>query len=152
MKLLKYTLLSALLIGTAGTFTACKKDPCKDKTCNNGGTCVDGTCICATGYEGSSCDTRSTPSLYGVYSGTTICVGTPEVSGGLIVSPGILGENSIVIECGYGDLNATLSGNNFTLTFNPSAADITGSGTIDGYTMTWDWVILGEICSFSGTK
>ena len=57
MKLLKYTLMSILLIGSTGTFTSCKKDPCKDKNCENGGTCADGTCVCAGGYEGGDVET-----------------------------------------------------------------------------------------------
>jgi hypothetical protein len=36
---------------------SCKPDPCKTRAveCNNGGTCKDGDCICAAGYEGESC-------------------------------------------------------------------------------------------------
>lgn len=32
-------------------------DPCASVTCENGGTCVDGTCECAAGFEGESCAT-----------------------------------------------------------------------------------------------
>ena len=32
-------------------------DPCADVVCQNGGSCVDGTCICPEGYTGPNCET-----------------------------------------------------------------------------------------------
>jgi len=40
---------------SAVTYTSCNKDECKDVVCQNGGTCNDGNCACATGYEGTTC-------------------------------------------------------------------------------------------------
>lgn len=37
-------------------------DPCAGVTCLNGGTCVNGSCNCTTGYTGSNCGTEVTPS------------------------------------------------------------------------------------------
>lgn len=36
---------------------SCKPNPCVTRAveCKNGGTCKDGDCICASGYEGDSC-------------------------------------------------------------------------------------------------
>eukprot|EP01012_Entosiphon_sulcatum_P062211 TRINITY_DN88408_c0_g1_i1.p1 TRINITY_DN88408_c0_g1~~TRINITY_DN88408_c0_g1_i1.p1 ORF type:complete len:175 (+),score=9.51 TRINITY_DN88408_c0_g1_i1:49-525(+) len=36
-------------------YASCIKDKCGIVVCNNGGVCVDGTCTCPTGYEGTSC-------------------------------------------------------------------------------------------------
>lgn len=72
MKSIRNITLSALLtIGafTMVTFTACNPDPCKDVVCNNGGTCILGTCDCTVGYSGTSCDTEVRESYFFTYKG-----------------------------------------------------------------------------------
>lgn len=51
--------LATAALGTTLFFASCKEDKCKDVTCNNGGTCIDGSCECATGYEGTKCETAA---------------------------------------------------------------------------------------------
>jgi len=41
----------------AVTFSSCTEDKCKGTVCAYGGTCVDGGCVCPTGYEGPQCET-----------------------------------------------------------------------------------------------
>jgi hypothetical protein len=56
----RYILLSAFAtigIFSATLYSACTKDPCKDVSCKNGGTCKAGSCICPSGYTGSRCET-----------------------------------------------------------------------------------------------
>jgi len=43
------------------SISSCKKNPCSDKLCLNGGVCNDGTCDCAPGYTGSDCSQQKTP-------------------------------------------------------------------------------------------
>jgi len=72
MKSIRNIAFSALLtIGafTAITYTSCNKDECKDVVCNNGGSCDNGTCVCPTGYTGSSCDNEVRASYYNTYKG-----------------------------------------------------------------------------------
>ncbi|MBK7762517.1 MAG: calcium-binding EGF-like domain-containing protein [Bacteroidetes bacterium] len=51
------TLFLVALFGATMYFSACKQDICvvRATDCRNGGTCVDGECLCALGYEGDSC-------------------------------------------------------------------------------------------------
>jgi hypothetical protein len=55
---------------TAVTVTSCNTDECKDVVCNNGGTCVGGSCSCLTGYEGVNCQTEVRASYAGDYKGS----------------------------------------------------------------------------------
>lgn len=62
MKRLK-TLTSILVLSIFGMviyFSACRPNPCVTRAvnCLNGGTCRDGYCICAAGYEGDSCSKK----------------------------------------------------------------------------------------------
>jgi hypothetical protein len=60
--MLRSILLSALLtIGVFGavTYSSCVLDKCSSVTCQNGGSCKDGNCICPSGYTGSNCETRT---------------------------------------------------------------------------------------------
>jgi hypothetical protein len=70
MNQIKKVLLTA--IATVGvfsaTFTSCTPDPCKDVICNNGGSCLDGACQCASGFEGTNCETSSRAKFIGNYT------------------------------------------------------------------------------------
>ncbi len=61
MKPIFITAVLTLLLFSAVTYVSCKKDPCKDLICQNGGTCSAGSCLCPDGYEGSRCETRIDP-------------------------------------------------------------------------------------------
>jgi len=50
-------LILALLVGSL-CFNACQ-DPCEDVTCENGGTCDDGDCMCPDGFTGTNCETAA---------------------------------------------------------------------------------------------
>ena len=52
-------------------FASC--DPCSDVECQNGGTCAEGVCTCADGYEGTNCETRMTTKFVGAYTVAESC-------------------------------------------------------------------------------
>ncbi len=72
MKSIRNVVFSALVaVGAFSTvtYTACTKDECKDVVCNNGGTCVTGTCNCTTFYDGATCDNQVRTNYYNSYKG-----------------------------------------------------------------------------------
>lgn len=54
----------------AVTYTSCKRDKCKEITCAFGAACVEGTCYCATGYEGTQCEKLIRAKFTGTWSAT----------------------------------------------------------------------------------
>jgi hypothetical protein len=63
----KLTFVLAITFVLFSLFSACsKKDPCEGVTCQNGGTCSEGTCQCPTGFEGAFCETASLPKAVNV--------------------------------------------------------------------------------------
>lgn len=49
--------LTLILLSAVLSLASCKKDPCDDITCLNGGACIDGSCNCPEGYSGAQCET-----------------------------------------------------------------------------------------------
>ena len=64
-------LLSALFAVLC--FNGCKKDPCANTYCRNGGTCFQGDCDCPAGYRGLQCETYDACLLLSCLNGGT-CV------------------------------------------------------------------------------
>jgi len=69
-------LFFASLLASAVLFTGCPNpdpvNPCESVTCQNGGTCIDGSCYCPSGYTGTNCETK----IFAIgdsYGGGIIC-------------------------------------------------------------------------------
>jgi hypothetical protein len=75
MKTLSQAALLCLLI----ILNACESDPCENVVCQNGGTCVDGTCDCPTGFEGKFCEVAVKGRMTFWIDATAKNVGTIEV-------------------------------------------------------------------------
>ncbi len=56
------TIITLLTFG-AVVYTSCQKDRCKRLICQNGGTCRDGFCYCASGYTGRYCQTPNVSTI-----------------------------------------------------------------------------------------
>lgn len=65
MKLLIPLLCSFAFVAVVG-ISGCKKDPCKEVVCENGGTCVEGDCECLEAYTGANCENQVTPSVISI--------------------------------------------------------------------------------------
>ena len=78
MKFLAFAAAAIMMVSSVVYFNSCKKDPCKDVVCNNGGTCTDGTCACTSGYEGTDCSTEMRTKF--IFSGSLSDAGTTDSS------------------------------------------------------------------------
>ena len=133
---MKLVALSALLTVSAFCaviYTSCKKDDCKDVVCNHGGTCSGGSCICPTGYEGTSCETRS---FLGSWSGSDACsVGGPYTITLTLANSSDSTQILITNPGGFGTavtIAGTLSTDGKTITYTNKAVSsaVTISGTL----------------------
>ncbi|MEN2991994.1 MAG: calcium-binding EGF-like domain-containing protein [Bacteroidia bacterium] len=70
---LKGWTLLAILIGWG--LSGCKKNPCKNVNCQNGGSCVDGRCNCVLPWEGDRCEVDARAKFFGDWRGTENCGG-----------------------------------------------------------------------------
>ncbi len=140
MKSIRRIALTAAVVFSAFgamTYTSCNPDECKDVVCANGGTCndTDGSCACATGWEGTTCTERTRDKFLGTWSGADVC----DTSTYTI---------NLTINNSSNDVQALISnpggfGNNITITGNVSGtnqltftnANVGGGRTLTG-TMT----------------
>lgn len=78
------TVIVVSLAFTSMLFQSCKKKaikyndttlirPCDNVVCFNGGTCKDGLCICAAGFEGAQCKTPWNEKFVGTYVANDQC-------------------------------------------------------------------------------
>lgn len=146
-------------------FSTCKKDPCKDVVCLNGGTCIIGICDCITGYEGDDCGTESRAKVIGTYSVTDNCsssggstytvvvtVSSTDVANMLISNFWDSFTNSVVVSIDGDDItiaNQEPDNDDFT---------ISGSGTYSNGTISFSYTITDEgtndtdVCTSTWTK
>jgi len=163
MKNLKH-LVFAILAVTTFSLASCKKDPCKDKTCQNGGACVDGTCNCATGYSGANCETENRAKFRSTYNVNESCSSSGNFTYQITISNSSTGADKVLISNfgGYGEtVTATASGNSLnvaTQQVNAGGNSLTfsGSGQLSGNILTINYNISGavpsESCTMNCTK
>ncbi|GAA4465592.1 hypothetical protein GCM10023093_18080 [Nemorincola caseinilytica] len=173
MRTIKQIALSAAL--TLGAFsavmyTSCNSDPCKDVVCQNGGTCNEGNCTCATGYEGTNCETASRAKFIKTWTATDVAVsgGTlptytaPITEGTTVVDIKIghfSGNNSSGSSYFVNDVKATVSGNTITIPSQAPDNDnykVYGTGTYNtaDKKITWSYTLedpTGAKASYTGT-
>ena len=161
MKSIRNIAFSALLaVGafTMVTYTACTKDECEDVVCNNGGACVSGTCNCATGYEGTNCDTKARDKFVGTFNGNETCtVGSDEYAVTITAHSEDLKINLANIYNQSFSAVCTLTSNTaFSFSSTQSGTTFSGTGTLSGNTLTLEYTIADAItnnsCKFIGTK
>lgn len=143
-------LFFALTAGVLMAASACTSDPCKDVTCNNGGTCADGTCICAAGYEGNDCSTAVNAKFVGSWTATEACPATGTY-GVNIIATSVAGAPSGVLIGNLGNYGCT-SGS-YEVPGTASGNTITVSGTVcsTSFTGTLNYAAVGTGATLTGT-
>lgn len=104
-------------------FFACS-DPCEDVSCQNGGACDDGTCICEDGYSGTNCETENRAGLIGTWIGFTDCPDEPAASATFIISEGST-ITDITVEADGDVLDAVVTGPG-TFSLTPVTIEVLG--------------------------
>jgi len=150
---------------TMVTYTACNKDECKDVVCNNGGTCANGSCNCATGYEGTNCETETrakfvktwTASDKDITNDDALPTYTSSIVNGTTVTE--VKISSFSDDYFTADVRATVSGNTITIPSQQPDNDlyyVEGSGTYNSSDkkITWTYTITDPVnqkISYTGT-
>jgi len=111
-------------------FAASCSDPCDDVVCQNAGTCIEGVCDCADGYEGTLCETEVRAKYLGVWSGDLPCSESTFIPTVLQIEKG--GE--------INDLLLTTFSNRITVT----ATVVDSKFSFDKNGVTGDYEILSE--------
>lgn len=162
MKKIKSIVYAALtVIFMTATLVSCNTDKCKDVVCKNGGTCLEGTCDCATGYYGSFCDSTYSTKLTGSYTCNETCPGV--VAGAnwssIVSISSTTATNVVVTNFGNSGVSATLSVADGTVTVNPftvGSFNVTGSGTYSGNVISITYTLANTsgstTCSMTMTK
>lgn len=124
----------SLLIGML--FIPSCKDECKDVTCLNGGTCEEGICTCATGYEGEFCATEMRAKFLATYTLTDGCYPTAANNDPIISvsAEGVIKVNISNILGGTlgGSAKAEVNGSNITIPGQTVTDSEGASWTIEG--------------------
>ncbi len=158
MKLSQLTVVLGL--STAMLFPSCKKDdPCDDVVCQNGGTCNDGNCACAGGYEGSTCGTEVRAKFLSAYNVTEACP-SGNYNYQITITTSSSGVDRVIIN-NFGGYNVSVSGSvsgssltipNQQINVQGTAATFSGSGQLSGNILTISYTISSGSSSETCTK
>lgn len=145
--------------------SSCTTDKCAEVSCQHYGTCEDGNCKCADGYEGSECQTKANTKFEGAYAGSLDCdfdIESVDITA-LNVSPrGIEIEfyNGTTGEVDF-SLEAAVNGNNINISEQTVYVDgvpetYSGTGNLNGNTLTLNLTATDngneQDCFFTGNK
>jgi hypothetical protein len=160
MKSIKQIAVTVLLsIGAFGSvvYTACNKDKCKDVNCANGGTCNAGNCVCATGYEGTNCETQSRTKFVKTWAATdtltggsfrTSYVGSISAASGADVTQVIIGNTFSDNFFSIGPIKANISADS-TINIPSQKPDnnhyvLSGTGVLSGGVLKISYTITND--------
>lgn len=154
--------LASVVAAATFSLTSCV-DPCKDVVCENGGTCIEGTCDCATGYEGDNCADEMRAKFVGSYSVADNCSATGTASYTVNVSNSSTDVSTVLISNFWGlftnNVTATVDGTNITIANQEPDGDgftVSGTGTYAAGVMNLSYTVSdgtnSDVCQSTMTK
>lgn len=159
-------LMLMLMTFSVIAIASCKKeeDPCENVSCLNGGTCNNGTCACATGYEGSTCATEQRSKFLASYQVSESCNVSGNFNYTLTINTSATGITNVVVNNFYGvgaTVTGTVSGSSITIpsqlvNVNSTGYTFSGSGQVTGNILTLSYTVVvgtdSETCTATCTK
>jgi hypothetical protein len=144
------------------SFSACETDACKDVNCGDNGTCVDGDCVCDSGYEGVNCQTEERAKFIGSYSVTEACT-SGNYSYSMTIATSATGVDKVIAQNfgGYPtpiDLVGTVDGSSISFgTQSVGGGSFTANnGQISGSILTLSYTVTAgssnDSCTITATK
>lgn len=165
MNFWKTSLITAFaFLGTtsAVVFSSCEENTCLKLKCLNGGSCTDGLCRCASGYEGAECETEAITKFRGIFRGSTECTGIPAAFVDSVAifpfkSPNVM---SVVVYNSVGGedtIRATVAADGLAASYNGAPNDRNVWMTINAnsrLTLTIEQTLNGtfKTCTFNGVR
>lgn len=154
--------LLALLGVLLAVTPSCNPDPCKDVNCGANGTCLDGTCICDTGYEGASCEVEWATKFEGSYLGKDVCGMDTYILAKHAVITKLSATQVRISNFGGFDsfIDATVTKSDelgFTNFADPAGRRFTGTAKINGNRLTGSYTVTysngsSDSCTFDYSK
>jgi len=153
MKTKFFQLLSVVAIATV-SFNSCTTDACKDVDCGLYGECVDGDCVCDTGYEGVNCDTPWSAYFLGTYAGLDTCGFQYEsiISGGASATTLSISNIFGLAASGTATVISNTAGTIQIPSQTVNGYVVSGSGALVGDVITIDYTIDGDDCMLTYTR
>lgn len=119
--------------------------PCENVYCLNGGSCLDGRCICPDGYEGESCEIKWNERFIGDYHAYDDCYTgagdfyNSQISA-VVTSPDMIRLTNVGTVCASATLNAVVSPEKTSFQIPPqnTCGDIwvSGSGNLNNNSLS----------------
>ncbi len=137
---------------SALTLSSCKKDPCKNVSCQ------DGNCRCNLPWEGSKCEVDARDKFAGAWQGTQNCGSGPEQVSFSIIKSASVATRIIIDSDFYGELTSSnaFSIPNQTIDADGVPVTLNGNGIVNGnqITMTLVFVVSGTsfTCTITANK
>jgi hypothetical protein len=158
MKNMKFGFVGVVAMAASLFLASC--NPCKDVVCNNGD-CVEGDCVCNSGYESEDCSAAVNAKFSGRYTLTETCTATGNDNYAVIVAPDASSPSAATIDSLYREpftLDLTINDDGLAFTIattdvGPGSIRTTSPGTsnADGSTINIDYEFISETSDPSET-